>query len=258
MARAQGAGPSLLVRETALGLAGLGPDPLGTVTACRRLVDRHPTVAPLWWLSARVLASAEPQVESRRVAEEMAADTTAQVLAACLPDDATVVVLGWPEQVAEAVRRRGDLEVLVVDCAGLGLGLSRQLRAMGLDTSLVPDTGVGVAVLEADVVVLEAAALGPDGFIAAAGSRAATAVARQAGLPVWVAAGEGRVLPGPLWEALLARFGRAPDGPWERGEEVVPLDLVDQVARPNGLQSPPHAADAADCPVVPELLRPLT
>ncbi len=77
-------------------------------------------------------------------------------------------------------------------------------------------------------------------------------------MAVWVAAGEGRVLPGPLWEALLARFGQVPEDPWESDEEVVPLDLVDQVARPAGLQSPLYAADGADCPVVPELLRPLT
>ncbi len=240
-----------------MGLAGLGPDPLAMVTACRRLVDCHPTVAPLWWLAARVMGSAEPRAECGRAAEEIAADTTPRVLTACLPVDATVVVLGWPEQVAEALRRRGDLEALVVDCAGEGRGLWRQLRGMGVDASLVPDNGVGAAVLEADVVALEAAALGPDGFVAASGSRAAAAVANHAEIPVWLAAGEGRVLPGRLWEALLARVDQAPEDPWEGGEEVVALDLVDEVARPVGLQSPPDAASGADCPVVPELLRPL-
>ena len=240
-----------------MGLAGLGPDPLATVTACRRLVDRHPTVAPLWWLAARVMASAEPRAESRRAAEEIAADTTARVLVTCLPDDATVVVVGWPEQVGAALRRRGDLEALVVDCAGEGRDLWRQLTGMGVDASLVPDIGVGAAVLEADLVALEATALGPDGFVAASGSRAAAAAARHIGIPVWLAAGQGRVLPCRLWEALLARVDQAPEDPWEAAEEVVPLDLADEVVRPSGLQSPPDAAGAPDCSVVPELLRPL-
>ncbi len=257
VARAEGEGPSLLVREAAVGLAGLGPDALAMVTACRRLVDRHPTVAPLWWLAARVMTSSEPRAECKRAAEEIAADTTAAVLTACLPDDATVVVLGWPEQVAQALRRRGDLEALVVDCVGEGRGLWRQVTGMGIDASLVPDIGVGAAVLEADLVALEATALGPDGFVAPCGSRAAAAVARHAGIPVWVAAGQGRVLPGRLWESLLARVDQAPEDPWECAEEVLPLDLADEVARPAGLQSPSDAAGGADCPVVPELLRPL-
>lgn len=257
MARAQGEGPSLLVREAAVGLAGLGSDPLGTVTACRRLVDRHPTVAPLWCLAARVMASAEPRAETRRVAEEMAADATSDVLAARLPDCATVVVLGWPEQVGEALRRRGDVEALVVDCAGEGHALSRHLRGAGVSAALVPDTGVGAAVVAADVVALEASALGPHGFVAASGSRAAATVARHRGVPVWVAAGQGRVLPGRLWEALVARVERGHGKPWEGPEEIVPLNLADHVVRPAGLRSPPEAAGEPDCGVVPDLLRPL-
>src|SRR5438552_2777432 len=118
VARAEGAGPSLLVRESAEALAGFGNDPVGMVTACRRLVDRHASVGPVWWLAARVLAAGQQRVEAWRAAEDIEADPTPQVLAARLPDDATVVVIGWPEQASEAVRRRGDLEVLVVDCDG--------------------------------------------------------------------------------------------------------------------------------------------
>ena len=47
----------------------------------------------------------------------------------------------------------------------------------------------------ADLVLLEASATGPDAFVAVAGSRAAAAVARHAGVPVWVVVGVGRRLP---------------------------------------------------------------
>ena len=48
-------------------------------------------------------------------------------LAHCLPDEATIVVLGWPELIGAALPRRGDLEVLVVDVHQEGGGLVMQL-----------------------------------------------------------------------------------------------------------------------------------
>ncbi|MDP9402724.1 MAG: hypothetical protein M3P85_05190 [Actinomycetota bacterium] len=257
VARAQGAGPSLLVREAASALAGFGPEPAGLVTACRRLVDRHPTVGPMWALAARVLSAAEPVAEAWRVADEVEGDPTPASLAAVLPEEATAVVLGWPEQVAEALRRRGDLDVLLVDCAGEARGLSQRLRAAGVECVDVPDAGLGAAVAEADVVLLEASAVGPDRFVAASGSRAAAALARSGEVPVWVVAGEGRVLPARLWEALAVRLERAGDDPWERPQEIVALALCDEIVGPRGLQAPLETAARADCPSVPELLKPL-
>ena len=270
MAQAEGAGPSLLVREAADALAGLehgsspadpwgagqpATDPRAFVTAARRLVDRHPTVAPMWWLAARVMASPEPGTEARLAAEAMEVDSTPEVLASALPDDATVLVVGRSEQVSEALLRRVDLEVLVVDCGGAGAGLVRSLERVGVETGLVPATGIGSAAGEADLVLLEAVAMGPDGFLAAAGSCPAAAVARQAAIAVWVAAGVGRVLPPRLWDALLARHDQAVDEPWHCPEEIVPTALVDRVVRPEGLVAPEDATGRGDCAAVPELLR---
>lgn len=255
MAGADGAGPGVLARESAAALAGLGPDGMGMVTACRRLVDRHPSVGPLWWLASRVLAASEPGPEARQAAEALDADPTPDVLASCLPADATVVVPGWPEQVGRALRRRGDLRLLVLDCAGAGSSVARRLRAVGAEHVVVPDTGLALAVSRADLVVLEAWALGTTGFVATAGSRAAAAVARHDGVQVWVAAGVGRVLPPRLWAALERRVGEAPSGaPWEAPEEVVSLDLADHVVRPDGLRPAEEAAAGPDCALVPELL----
>ena len=247
VARAEGAGASVLVREAAGALAGFGNDPQGMVTACRRLVERHPAVGPMWWLAARVLTADEPVAAAWRAVDELDSDSTAQRLAAELPDDATVVVLGWPEPAADALRRRADLEVLVVDAAGEAGGFARRLRSAGVDALEVPDAGVASAVTEADLVLLEAHALGHDALLGVVGSRAAAAVARHAGTPVWATVGVGRALPDALWDALLDRLGAAETEPWDRLEEVVPLDLVDEVVGVRDLT----------CPVAPELLKPL-
>lgn len=254
VARADGAGPTLLGRESAGALASFARDPVALVTACRRLVERHPTAGTVWWLAARVLT--EGADEAWHAAEELEDDPTDGVLAAALPDDASVLVVGWPEQVGEALRRRGDVEVLVVESADRsGAAFARRLSNADVEAYDVPDAGVGAAAAEVDLVLLEATALGPTGFVAATGSRAAAAVARHAGVPVWVCAGVGRVLPGRLWDALVQRLDADDADPWERADEVVPLDLADRVCGPGGLVAASEAVKRADCPIAPELLK---
>ena len=96
-------------------------------------------------------------------------------------------------------------------------------------------------------------ALGPTGFIAVSGSYAAAAVARQADIPVWVVAGSGRLLPPRMWEALVRRRSLRSTDPWDLDEEVVPLELVDLICGPAGLEAPDAALRRTDCPVAPEL-----
>src|SRR5437016_34261 len=101
VARSSGASQVVLVRETAAALAALGFDPPGLVTACRRILDRHPLSGPLWWLSARVLTSNDPTAEAWNAADEITADDTCGVLAYALPDDSVICVLGWPDVMGE-------------------------------------------------------------------------------------------------------------------------------------------------------------
>jgi hypothetical protein len=253
VARASGADQPLLVRETALALAAFRDDPPGLVAACRRVLERHPTSAPLWWLCARVLTAPDGQQEAWRAVEEIEADPTARLLAHELPEDGTICVVGWPEVVTDALVRRGDLSVLVVDSAGEAGGLVRRLEHAGVDADDVPPSGLGAAVGMAEVVLLEAVALGPGGFVAVSGSMAAAAVARHLEVPVWVAAGTGRRLPERMWAAVRGRVEGALEEPWLRDEEVVPLPLVDQVWGPHGRQAPQEATAGTDCPVAPEL-----
>lgn len=257
VARASGAPQAALVRETAAALGSLAFDPAGLVTACRRVLDRHPASGALWWLAARVLTTlGDPDEEGWRCAEELDDDCTVEELAHALPADARVCVLGWPELIGEALVRRGDLDVLAVDALDEGAGLVRQLRYAGVDAADVPVSGLGAAVADADLVLLEASAAGPNAVVAVAGSRAAAAVARHASVPVWVVIGLGRRLPGPLFGALLDRVeSEHAREPWESPDEVVPSSLFDRVAGPAGLVEPAVALATADCPVAAELLR---
>lgn len=246
VARARGAPPSELGWEAARALMSVTiDDPVALVTGCRRLVDRHPSVGAIWWLAARVLVAADPLAEAHAAAEELDADETARHLAVALPDDATVTVVGWAEQCAAALRRRGDLDVLLVEGGYSG---------WDEEVTYVPASGLGAAVASSSLVLVEASALGPDGFVAPAGSRAAAAVASHAGLDVWVVAGAGRVLPSRLWEALQARLEASGD-PWDANEEIVPLELATHVAGPAGVGAAAEAPKRADCPIAPELLR---
>jgi hypothetical protein len=254
VARAGGDDPGVVARQAAAALAGIAGEPAAVVTACRRLVDRQPWCAPVWWLAARVLAAADPAPEAWRAADELRHDATPRALADALPDGAIVTVLGSPWQVGAALTRRGDVWSLVVDVRSEGGRLLYELDEAGGDVAAVVESGLGAAVLASTVVVLEADALGFDGLVAVPGSLAAAAVARHAGIPVWAVAGVGRVLPEGLWDALTARLGEAPE-PWAAPVEGVPMNLVDVIIGPSGPESSDEALARAGCVAVPELTR---
>ncbi|MGI8938861.1 MAG: hypothetical protein ACR2JF_11745 [Iamia sp.] len=252
VARAGGADPVDLVSEAAHALGSFEDDPAGLVAAARRLVARHPAVGPMWWMCSRVLVAAEPEAEGWRAAGEIEGDDTAGVLAAALPDEARVLVVGWPSTVVPALARRGDLEVLAAD-DGTGVDLGRVLSRVDLEVLDVPTQGIAAAAAAADVVVLEADAAGPDGALCRPGSRAAAAVAAAAGRTVWLVAPTGRVLPGPLWEACTGAVVDREE-PWESDVDLVPLGLIDRIVGPEGLVDAASGVATA-CPVATELLK---
>jgi hypothetical protein len=255
VARSSGAPQDLMVRETASALASFGDDPSGLVTACRRIVSRQLTSGALWWLCSRMLCAAEPMREARLAVDEIEDDASPRQLAHALADGVSVLVIGWPVQVAEGLARRGDLEAFVVDVGGEGTSLVGHLQHRDIDAIDVPPAGLGAAVAEVDLVILEADAAGPEEFVAMAGSRAAAAVARDVGKDVWLMAGVGRVLPARVWQALTARLDDLAD-PWDLDQEVVPLSLVDTVIGPNGPHPPAELSLRCDCPIAPELFKP--
>ena len=62
-------------------------DPAGLVPACRRLVERHLTSGPVWWLSARILGADDQRAAARRGRGRCSTDDrTVRHLAEALPD----------------------------------------------------------------------------------------------------------------------------------------------------------------------------
>lgn len=252
VARATGADAGLLVHEAADALRVFGADPPGLLTACRRLLSRQPAVGPLWWLTARLVAASDPWAEGRASMEQLAQDRTSRELAAALPDGAVVLIVGWPDQTVAALPRRGDVTVLVVDVEGQGNGVARRLDRADVDCEVVEATQLAGALDEADLVLLEAAAVGDAAALVGMGSVPAAATARAMGVPVWLTAGVGRRLPEGYWQAIVERTD--PTGPrWLAPNEVLGLGLVDRVVTPDGVVD---VADRPqpDCPFVPELL----
>lgn len=256
VARASGADPAVVACEAAEALVQMARiQPAGLLPACRRLIERHLAAGPIWWVSARMLRSEDPVAAGRLSVSELENDRTSEHLADVLPDSATVVIVGWPDVVTDALRRRGDLEVLVVDWNSEGDQLVRRLRDRDFQVELVPESGAAAAAVVADLVVVEAQAAGPTGLLAVPGSMAAAAVATHQQIPVYAVTGVGRVLPAQLWDALLAALDESGVEPWERHVEVVPGDFVSRVVGPEGPSPAAEGLAAATCPAAAELFR---
>ena len=257
VARASGGDQRMLVRETAGALRGLGFDPAGLVVACRRIVERHPTSGPLWWLCSTVLAAPDPYRCAASLADDLELDPTPDVLVEALPDNAVVCVVGWPDLIGEALLRRGDSSVLAIDTDDTGMGSAafvRRLQRADVEAEIVPASGLAAAVLVSDVVVVEALAAGETDLLATTGSRAVASVGYCSEIPVWAVVGRGRRLP----EALFAAIGqRLTDlrPPWDVPAENVPLALSHWVVSPHGVVPTLEASLPPECPMSHELLR---
>jgi len=228
VARATDAPGEAVLREAAASLAGFADDPAALVTACRRLVDRHPANGPVWWLAARLLTATDPVAAAAESVELVDADRTLRELADALPVDARACVVGWPPRLADAFARRGDVEVRVVDVEGDGPGFVRLLEDVDVQALDIDVTGLGGAASSADVVVVDASAIGPEVAITPAGSWPLAAVARAASVPVWLVGGVGRRVGPGTWPALFDRLVGGATAPWDGGVDRLPLALVDR------------------------------
>ena len=256
VARASGADAGLLVQEAASALGVFRHDPPALVTAARRLLTRQPAVGPLWWMCARLIMSDDPWREARAVSDELRDDSSARELAHALPDGATVVVSGWPDIVVDALPRRGDVFVLVVDVEGQGSAVVRRLERADVEAEEIDASHLGGAVQDADVALVEAAAAGPAAALTDVGSLALAATARACGTPTWLVAGVGRRLPEPYWQAIVERTVGRDETPWLSPFEVVAMGLTDRVLTSDGLALPGEL-EPPDVPVASELLREL-
>lgn len=253
VARARGTEPAYLAREAATALASLRADHANLVVASRRIVERHPEVAQLWWLCARLLVAADPTAEAWELADRLDDDAAAAELVAALPAAATVVTIGNPVVTATALARRTDLTVWCADSEFGASDLLRYLDRYEIDAEPISTEALGRAVTAADGVLIEASAVSPDRLLAPVGSQVVAAVARSAGTPVWLLVPTGTRLPGQYLDEI-ARRTLSDD--WSGRIDEVPADLVDTVVNEVGTAPMSAVAVRPDCPFAPELLRP--
>jgi len=253
VARARGAEPAHLARETAHALATLRADPANLVVAARRIVGRHPEAAQLWWLCSHLLVADDASMLAWELADRFDDDPVVDALDRALPPGATVVTVGNPTTIGEALCLRPDLRIWCADSEYGAADLLRTLDRHEVAAEPVATEQLGRAVGAADLVVIEARAVCPGRVLAPVGSQVLAAVAGSAGTPVWLVAPTGTRLPRQYVDEIAARV-LADDG-WDGAVDDVPLDLVDIVVTEQGAADMSAAATAPDCPFAPELLR---
>lgn len=199
------------VAELFADLAELSPATL--LHACRRLIEHFPSSGRLWWLSARAL-SAPGQLEGIwEAAAELDADPTAVQLAKALPANASVsLARPVPGDLVRALRR--------------ARGASRQKKSQGQR-----------------IFVVNVLAAGPDALLVDA--RAAGELRGVPSKQVWGAVQRGTVLPGELWQQVLART---------TSTEVLGPGAFGVLVGPSGVTAAPELLRSPTCPPVAELL----
>jgi hypothetical protein len=254
VARARGADAGSLAREAATALGTLRADHANLVIASRRIVERHPEVGPLWWLCARLLTSDDPSSLAWELADELDDDTPARAISAAIPDETTVLTIGWPDVAGAALMRRGDVTVFCADSRHEASSFMQRLERMDVVCEPIPAESLARAAAAADVVMIEAVAASPDRVLAPIGSHVVAAVASSVNTPVWLVTGTGRRLPHQYVDEMADRV-LGSSAVWDLDVDDVPISLVTHVASVDGVVEITPAALRPDCPFAPELLR---
>jgi hypothetical protein len=223
VARAGDVDPVLLAQEAAEALGSLTYEAQALVPACRRLIEAHPSCGPLWWVAARVITADEPFDAAYVAIEALADDPTAEELAASFPAAASVVIPA-KAGLALALNLRPDVSVTVV---GTPYRLNEVLRRLSRVADVVGidarDFDVDGAEMMGDgphLLVLEALAAGPSGFLVDRDQAALAGAAIMAEVRCWVATGIGRILPAELFAEILDRTVSPDDGQDQSGFEL--------------------------------------
>jgi len=248
VARAGDADPVMIATETATAMRHL--DSSGLVVAARRVLQRHPTNGPLWWVCSHLVTAPEHGARVLSLVDELDDDATSSRLAGALADDARVLVTSWAPTVAAALRRRGDVEVTVCGRSYGSSAMVRSLRRDDLSVRQVDIEAAAVSMERVDVVLLEAGALSWSSAVAALGSAVLAAVARAFDVPVWLVAGRGRRLPEPYLEVM----GRSIEATDEPDHDRLDPRQVAAIIGPAGRSAPDSVSLAAECPLATELV----
>lgn len=254
VARATHVPPAILARETALALADFVGDDAGLLIACRRILDRQPTSGPLVWLAAHILGAPNQRQALWNAVEELEEDQTISALAYSLPDNPVVASVGWSEAFSDLARKRGDLAIVLIDTDGSAEYQVDRLIDNGHVVTVVDAEASAQALFEANHVIVNFDALGPDHGLAPMGCFPLVTAASHLQIPVWGLAGTGAALGERMYGGLVRRWNEASAAPrYERAREEVPVSLIDKVVTTKGLGSASDAVHQGGCPIVPEL-----
>ena len=254
VARATGADPVALVSETAQALFGLHMEPAGLVLAARRIVERHPTCAPLWWLCAQALSALDPFERLYELESEIDKDATTDHLLSHIGDAHVVCIVGWSPTALEALVQRGDCKALVIDSFGSADSAVNALERVEVEAESVSIEHAARAIDMCDVVVLDALGCGPDEFLMTSGSHGVAALAYVAQKPALVTARRGTRLPAELWESMKSRNFDS-QRPWRTEVDVVPRELLRAVVGPLGIVDASLSLVAECAPTTEMLVR---
>ena len=243
-----------LASEAATALAGFADEPASLVVACRRVLAHHRAHGALWWVCCRILAAADAAAAAYAAASELDADRTGERLGATLPllDDGDVVaIIGYTSTIDDALLDRFDLDAVAIRVEGDDPVAALRRRRSEHAVRVVDDWD---PVLEhTSRLVVSATAIGPERALVPAGTADALQLAAAGAREIWLVGGVGRVLPARVYDMIVSSL---PDDAGAAFEEIS-LQRFDRLAGPRGLERPADAAARIDCPVVPELLRPL-
>jgi hypothetical protein len=247
-----------LAIEAADALEGFASEPASLVVACRRVLAHHRSCGPLWWVCARILAAPDPRAGAREASRLLESDRTPDRLGATLPlldDDQVVAVVGWPDAVDLALVERFDVPAVALRVEGANPAPALRRRASERGVRIVDPWDPALT----DVVrfLVQASVIGPEQCLVPVGTTDALDTLGSAVREVWLIGGVGRVLPARLYDIVrnAALTATSPDD--DAPVEELPIARVDCIAGPRGVQRASEAAVRSDCPVVPELLRPL-
>jgi hypothetical protein len=241
-----------LAAAAADALAGFSNEPASLVVACRRVLAHHRAHGALWWVCSRILAAPDPEAAARTAVHELEADRTGDRLGATLPllDEYEIVaVIGYTSTIDDALLERFDVDAVAVRVVGDDPVAALRRRRSDHAVRVVDEWD---PVLEhTSRLVVSASAIGPERALVPAGTTDAIVSIGAGARELWLVGGVGRVLPARLYETIVSSL------PAEAAFEEVSVQRFDRIAGPRGLERPSDATARVDCPVVPELLRPL-
>ena len=241
-----------LAAAAADALAGFADEPASLVVACRRVLAHHRAHGALWWVCSRILAAADPATAAHVAMHELETDRTGDRLGATLPlleEDEIVAVIGYSSTIDDALLERFDIDAVAVRVEGDNPVAALRRRRSDHAVRVVDEWDPVLA--HTARLVVSATAIGPERALVAAGTGAALEAIGTGAREIWLVGGVGRVLPARVYDMIVSSL------PADAEFEEISIQRFDRLAGPRGVERPADATARIDCPVVPELLRPL-